>query len=364
MRGVYNRGTPERPRWYCNYVDLDGRRKHRRLSGTSREEALEELRALLARVAAGRVAMERSRAKDTAVAAEGSLRQLTERFLAEAPLRSKAPEKYRNMLRWLLGRHVFPELGDQLVHRLRPSDFDALSERMHAAGYKERTINAVLRACSVVFSWGRRRGVFGGPNPVSGLQRPVPDQDARYLNEEEVARLLAEAQRRSPLLWTVLRTALFTGLRKGELFGLRWSDVDLARGVLYVRRSYHQTPKSGRSRVVPLHPELSSILQLHRAQPASSELVFPVRNAMARPQEMLELHVTLRAAGVDAGDRPWHAMRHTFASHFAMNGGNLLALQRILGHSRFEMTQIYSHLSPGFLSQEILRIPFTAKPRT
>ena len=364
MGGVYNRGTPERPRWYCNYVDADGRRKHRRLSGATKQDALTELRVLQARVAAGQVTVERSRARAPAVAAEGSLRQLTERFLAEAPLRSKSPEKYRNTLRWLLGRHVFPELGDRLVHRLRPSDFDALSERMHAAGYKERTINAVLRACSVVFSWGRRRAVFGGPSPVSGLLRTVPEQDARYLNEEEVARVLAEARRRSLLLWTVLRTALFTGLRKGELFGLRWSDVDLARGVLYVRRSYHLTPKSGRSRVVPLHPELRSTLELHRAQPAGSELIFPVRNAMAKPQEMLELREVLRAAGVDAGDRPWHAMRHTFASHFAMNGGNLLALQRILGHSRFEMTQIYSHLSTGFLSQEILRVPFAAKPRT
>ena len=52
----------------------------------------------------------------------------------------------------------------------------------------------------------------------------------------------------------------------------------------------------------------------------------------------------LQAAAVPV--RPWHAMRHTSASHYVMSGGNLLALQKILGHSKFEMTSIYSHLAP------------------
>jgi hypothetical protein len=56
--------------------------------------------------------------------------------------------------------------------------------------------------------------------------------------------------------------------------------------------------------------------------------------------------------------RPWHAMRHTFASHYVMAGGNLLALPKILGHSKFEMTQIYSHLAPDYVAGESARLSF------
>lgn len=53
-----------------------------------------------------------------------------------------------------------------------------------------------------------------------------------------------------------------------------------------------------------------------------------------------------------------HALRHTFASHYVTSGGNLLALQKILGHSKFEMTQVYSHLAPDYMAGEIARVSF------
>lgn len=55
---------------------------------------------------------------------------------------------------------------------------------------------------------------------------------------------------------------------------------------------------------------------------------------------------------------PWHLLRHTFASHFVMAGGNILALQRILGHSDVKMTMIYAHLAPDFLGQEMERVDY------
>jgi len=66
----------------------------------------------------------------------------------------------------------------------------------------------------------------------------------------------------------------------------------------------------------------------------------------------------LRRAGVHIPEKPWHAFRHTFASHYVMSGGNLLALQKFLGHSKFEMTQIYSHLAPDFMAGEMARLSF------
>jgi site-specific recombinase XerD len=81
---------------------------------------------------------------------------------------------------------------------------------------------------------------------------------------------------------------------------------------------------------------------------------------MGTADDMMGLEELLRAAGCHVPVRPWHAMRHTFASHYAMAGGNLLALQKILGHSKFEMTQIYSHLAPDYMASEIARLSFGA----
>ncbi len=73
---------------------------------------------------------------------------------------------------------------------------------------------------------------------------------------------------------------------------------------------------------------------------------------------MLGLPELLVAAGNRPLQRAWHALRHTFASHYIMSGGNLLALQKILGHSDVKMTMVYAHLAPEFLGDEMDRIKF------
>jgi hypothetical protein len=85
---------------------------------------------------------------------------------------------------------------------------------------------------------------------------------------------------------------------------------------------------------------------------------------MGTADDVLGLEGLLAAAGCHVSQRPWHALRHTFASHYAMAGGNLLALQKILGHSKFEMTQIYSHLAPDFMAGEIARLSFSQPSTT
>ena len=73
---------------------------------------------------------------------------------------------------------------------------------------------------------------------------------------------------------------------------------------------------------------------------------------------MLGLPDLFAAAGCRPIGRAWHALRHTFASHYIMQGGNILALQKILGHSDIKMTMIYAHLAPEFLGAEMNRIKF------
>jgi integrase len=155
---------------------------------------------------------------------------------------------------------------------------------------------------------------------------------------------------RSEWFKTLVATAVYTGIRRGELLGLRWDDVDFATGWIHVQRSFDQPTKSGKVRRVPIAAKLEPVLKAWR-ECANGALVFPVPETglMATPKIKLttRLATACRAAGVPVVR--FHDLRHTFASHFMMFGGDLYRLQKYLGHSTPLMTQRYAHLTDDHL---------------
>jgi site-specific recombinase XerD len=132
---------------------------------------------------------------------------------------------------------------------------------------------------------------------------------------------------------------------------------------LTVARSDRGTPKSGKVRHLRLPTTLVPILRDWRehCKKTPEALVFPIGNraiGVGRRSALRSLKTLLFSAGLRISPHPWHALRHTFASHFVMNGGNLLALQKILGHSDLKMTMIYAHLAPDFLDGEMEKVKF------
>ena len=367
MGDVNNRGSKDRPMWYCRYIDTDGKRKHRPTHQPTKALAMRFLAEVEARVARGLVGFP----EPTAPERQGrglTLAALTEKFLAEANPPSKTPKQYRKWMRYTMNKHVVPDLGVLPIASLRAGQIEALRDRKLADGYKVGTVNSMLKAVSVLYVWARKQGLHDGVNPTAGLRRTPPTGLVDYLSHEEVMRLLSHAREQTPNLFPMIATAIYTGMRKGELFGLRWIDVLFERSVIHVAHSYGKTPKSGKWRPVPLHPALAPILREWQRHCPPGALVFPVvpeRGAaqrMGTADDMLDIEATLQAAGCHVPVRPWHALRHTFASHYAMSGGSLLALQKILGHSKFEMTQIYSHLAPDYMAGEMARLSFEEAP--
>lgn len=189
---------------------------------------------------------------------------------------------------------------------------------------------------------------------------------------EEIRRLLVEAEQRgqTSLIWRSryvgIALGVYLGLRRGEIFGLRWRDLDLTRGRVTIARSYATTPKNGKARHLKLPSALVAILTAWRPScPTTTEgLVVPVKS---RDGQWKLSHVTnsprgipdlLQAAGCKPLTRCWHGLRHSFASNFLAQGGSLLALQRILGHSEVRTTMVYAHLSNEFLDAEIERMKY------
>ena len=170
---------------------------------------------------------------------------------------------------------------------------------------------------------------------------PEPQGRIRWLALDEETRLL-EACRRSSIahLHDLVVIALETGMRKGELLGMTWDRVDLSRGVIRL-----EVTKSGKRREIPMRQRVYDILA---AMPHREDgRVWPtvgIRKAFVR---------ATRQARVD--DFHFHDLRHTFASRFMMNGGDLLALSKLLGHASVKMTERYSHLSQDHLREQMAR---------
>jgi integrase len=205
------------------------------------------------------------------------------------------------------------------------------------------TMHNILVVLSDMLQVARKRSLIASVPEIDWIKIPKPDFD--FLDFEEADRLIVGADGE----WrTMILVALRTGLRQGELLGLRWIDVDLSAGRLTVRQNYVDgsfvTPKSGKPREVPLCEEAIAALKAHRHE--RGPLVFCDGEGrvlsdgkMARP-----LIRAYRAAGL----RPigWHTLRHTFASHLAMRGATLRVIQDLLGHASIVTTQRYAHLAP------------------
>jgi integrase len=141
----------------------------------------------------------------------------------------------------------------------------------------------------------------------------------------------------------------------GELYGLKWGDVDLDRGVMTVRRSYGQAfTKSKKIRRVRINRQLTIILKAWRnvCPPGNDDLVFPKEDGTPRVRERppIGFQELLRAARCHA--ITFHALRHTAASLMVMSGISLRAVQATLGHSTIAVTERYAHLSPSFQEAE------------
>jgi integrase len=232
-------------------------------------------------------------------------------------------------------------------------------------------VRAAIRPLSTALTWAVKEGWLSH-NPAHKLDLPPRERSLEHLTVDEAARLMAEAERNArtsehPTWWTrwiAVSLALRLGLRRGEIFGLRWSDVDLEIGLLTVARSYRLAPKSNKPRHLPLPPELAALLKEWRERcPVTDErLVCPVlyggRWGMSSNRATHGLAPLLRAASCKPLLRGFHALRHTFATHFVRSGGSLVALQRLLGHSDISTSMIYAHASPDFVAAELAKVRF------
>jgi len=267
------------------------------------------------------------------------------------------------------------EIGAREVERFK---VDRLN-----AGIAPTTVNRDLArlkaALNKAVEWG-----YIGASPISAVKKAGGESDGRvrYLNASEEKRLrkaldAREGRRRegrasgnawrlerdeAPLrafaegeltdhLKPIVLLAMNTGLRRGELFSLAWSDVDSGFKRLSVRAA---NAKSGRTRHVPLNSEARSILEQWRTQSRATGLVFPGPDGA----RMTNINKSWAALAEDAElqDFRFHDIRHHFASWLVMKGVDLNTVRELLGHSDMSMTLRYAHLAPEHKAEAVSRL--------
>jgi integrase len=259
-----------------------------------------------------------------------------------------------------LRNHIEPFFADREISRIEPRDI----ERYIAAKLQTlapKTVRNHLNTMHSLFDIGQRLG-WCAANPVKLADQPVikhTETRIKFLDQRELERLLAAPYPDDP--WgriepTLYLTAAMTGLRQGELLGLRWRDVDLvARKVRvvspYVRGEFADPKSEGSGRSVPLAARVADALSDLRERSAyrhDSELVF-CHPESGRPLDRSKLIRRFKQATMRADVRAitFHELRHTFGTRMAAAGVPLRSLQHWMGHADSKTTQIYAHYQPS-----------------
>ena len=264
-----------------------------------------------------------------------------------------------------VNHHIVPELGRRKLKELTRDDIRRLYRRKCDEGLSNRTLSYIHTTLRKALKDAVGDDLIPR-NPTDGVRPPETPQgvakEPRALDPSEVRALLEEA--RGDRLEALYVVALCTGLRRGEVLGLKWSDMDLEEGTLSVKRSLDvdgtlKTPKNRSSRrTLKLTTRALAALGARKARQneerlrkgdgwQDNNLVFP--NTLGKPMNAGNFYrrnfqPLLDRAGLANEGFTFHSLRHTFATTLAAKGVHPSTAQKMLGHSDIRMTlAIYTH---------------------
>ena len=227
-------------------------------------------------------------------------------------------------------------LGNPVVDKFTAELFSEYRAKRLKEGISANNLNREHAYLRAVFNELKRLGVWNGDNPLSTVRQfKIKERELSYLSLGQIRTLLTELESvANSDAALVTKVCLSTGARWSEAEGLRVSQV--RDGQVHFTNT-----KSGKNRSVPIQDDLIAEL-LAVAEKSVSGKLFKYEYSAFRNA------ITKTGLQLPKGQST-HVLRHSFASHFMMNGGNILVLQKLLGHSSLAMTMRYAHLAPDHL---------------
>jgi len=296
----------------------------------------------------------------------------------------------------LLNTYVVPRIGAQPIQRITPAVIEALYVELERSGGKggrplsRKTVLHVHRVLFMALKDAARLGVLAR-NPAESVNTPTPQKSpAKAVSAEQFDAIVTqlEKEERGDWLLTVAMLGATSAMRRGELMGLRWGDVDLDKRTLSVQRAvsktkarglFLKTPKGGRARLVRISAEEAELLRQHKLACAEKALACGVRLSGAGfvfPASIAEPETTpydpdkitgafarlLERLKIKERGLSFHSLRHYAATWMLKRGALLKAVSERLGHANPNITlDIYQHVTADMqehaaeMAGEILR---------
>ncbi len=269
-------------------------------------------------------------------------------------------EATRTSYRGILDNHLIPYFGDAKISDIQRSNIqDLVKIKVDQGRLSSKTIHNILVTLHQIMIEAEVDGLIIR-NPYLKIARPKPDQPEQdYLRMNEIPIFLENCE---PKNYALFYTAVFTGMRRGELLGLKWGDIDWANNRIHVKRSLYkgclQTPKSKYSlRAIDMGPRLTQVLREHRIKQnmlrlkagvewSDNDLVFCNETGSFLDADNL-YHRDFKRILKKAGLRQLriHDLRHTFASILIAAGHTPKYIQNQMGHGSIQITMdLYGHL--------------------
>jgi integrase len=200
-----------------------------------------------------------------------------------------------------------------------------------------QTVKHILNLLTWIINYGTKNGL--SPGVAFHIQKPtVNNIKTEDLTQEQLNNLLKTIDANSnKIVGGMMKMALYTGMRRGEMFKLEWTDVNLDSGFILIR-----DPKGGTDQKIPINDLARGLLE---TMPRTSKYVFPGENGKVRKTTGKAAKKIRKDAGLPKDFRPLHGLRHVYASMLASSGKvDMYVLQRLLTHKSPVMTQRYAHL--------------------
>ncbi len=249
----------------------------------------------------------------------------------------------------ILKKHLIPFFGNMNINEINGFEIEKYKKRKRMSGLSKKTINnhlAILgTSLNMAHEWGKttknikikRYKVFSGKSD--------------FLTEDELQILLNHAKD----VWRdMILLAARTGLRRGELIGLRWEDINFNNATLTVQRAIVRnvegSPKGNKTRNIPLINEVFLMLWKNKKQKG---YVFQTRPDHHLSDSFCNLNMKKICEKAGLRNIGWHTLRHTFASHLFQKNAPTKAVQELMGHVDIQTTLRYAHLGPSNLQSAI-----------
>ncbi|MDA2920011.1 tyrosine-type recombinase/integrase [Desulfobacterota bacterium AH_259_B03_O07] len=236
-------------------------------------------------------------------------------------------------------KHLNNFLGEKKLSAITPGDIQDYQSSRLKDGKKPATVNRELACLKHLFNVAKQRNKFFGENPVSRVKFLEENNHVeRILTPEEENKLLSNS---ASHLKPIILTAINTGMRKGEIISLKWSNVDFDNDLITIEAT---NTKSKKQKKIPINSVLRKVFLEQKLKTGFDEYVFhtPEGKPYYRQDSLKKSFLgACKRAGIKR--LRFHDLRHTAATRMMENGANIVAVSKILGHSDLKTTMRYAH---------------------